>query len=1048
MSKFSQEQIDWVKRELKIVDLAQGAGLELRRKNGQFVTCCPWHDDKEPSLFIHPEKNLFNCFGCDAGGDVIQWIMRTQKLDFSAVMQWAQENFSAFPGDESPAYPLDVQADDQELLHQVIEFYHQKLLQDNQAQDYLAKRGILDNEALKTFRIGFADRDLGRALPSHQLKTGKLIRSRLIDVGVYRRQTGHGHFNGCLVFPVIDPDNKVHEIYGRKIRNNLRKGTDYHLYLPGDYRPFDGRGIWNERALAVHQEIILCESIIDALSFWVAGYRNVTAIYGTNGFTDDHLDALAKYKTKTVLLALDRDDEGEAAANRISKILLESGIGVYRCDFPRATKDANAYIQIAGKGYHGEMQSKSIHDWLGVIIRNATWLGQGEKPEMETEPGFLKEAREQIAGERRERAVQEEAAKEKTVATGSISQDGARQREASGKAAIENASSDEAASRLPSLAAKAAPCSASEMGPVAPLSKPSSGVATNGSGDLSGCGSTKSPSRLATEQGVSFTFGERTYRVRGLEKNLSYAVMKINLLVRRGGNETFHIDTFDLYQARHRSSFIKQASIELSLEESILKREVGKILVKLEELQEQQIEQETSPAPVQVELSSDEQNEALVLLKDSQLLQRILDDFAACGVVGEENNKLIGYLAAVSRKLNDPLAVLIQSSSAAGKSSLMDAILSFVPEEDKVIYSAMTGQSLYYMGGGDLKHKILAISEEEGVRQASYALKLLQSEGSLRIASTGKDPNTGRMETQEYTVEGPVMLFLTTTSYEVDEELQNRCLTLSVCENQQQTQAIHREQRKRQTLDGLLSQQNRRNIQQRHQNAQRLLRPLLVANNHAEGLTFRTDRTRTRRDHAKYLTLIRTIALLHQHQREIKTVERDGQTIEYIEATQDDIHKADELASSVLARSYEELPEKTEQLLMAIQEMVHATCLDEQIHPDDYRFTRKQIRHYLAEHALTISPTHLKRHLAVLEEYEYLILHSGGGRGCLKTYQLDSLDGLSKLLLRRQKSLKMDEKSMLNGEKSAGSPGEVRDFLSVKTPEKNGVYRYQNGEVR
>ena len=242
----------------------------------------------------------------------------------------------------------------------------------------------------------------------------------------------------------------------------------------------------------------------------------------------------------------------------------------------------------------------------------------------------------------------------------------------------------------------------------------------------------------------------------------------------------------------------------------------------------------------------------------------------------------------------------------------MDAVLSFVPEEDKVIYSAMTGQSLYYMGGGDLKHKILAISEEEGVRQASYALKLLQSEGSLRIASTGKDPNTGRMETQEYTVEGPVMLFLTTTSYDIDEELQNRCLTLSVCEDRSQTQAIHDIQRKRQTIKGLLGDQNKTAIQSLHQNAQRLLKPLLVANNFAEELKFRSDRTRTRRDHAKYLCLIRVIALLHQYQREIKTVDHNGEKVEYIEATRDDIAKADELAAAIMARSYEELPERTQ----------------------------------------------------------------------------------------------------------------------------------------
>lgn len=469
------------------------------------------------------------------------------------------------------------------------------------------------------------------------------------------------------------------------------------------------------------------------------------------------------------------------------------------------------------------------------------------------------------------------------------------------------------------------------------------------------------------DQEIAFTFGERSYRVRGLEKNNSYDQLKVNVLVRRG--EAFHVDTFDLYQSRPRASFIKQTSIELSFEESIIKRDLGKVLLKLEQLQDEQIQATLSPTErPAVELSKEDQAAALELLRDEHLLDRILSDFAACGVVGEENNKLLGYLAAVSRKLNDPLAVLIQSSSAAGKSSLMDAVLSFVPAEDKVIYSAMTGQSLYYMGGGDLKHKILAISEEEGVRQASYALKLLQSEGSLRIASTGKDPNTGRMETQEYTVEGPVMLFLTTTSYEVDEELQNRCLTLSVCEDRAQTQAIHDVQRKRQTIAGLLSDRDRTAIQTKHQNAQRLLKPLLVANNYAEELKFRTDRTRTRRDHAKYLTLIRTIALLHQHQRTIKTIQHNGHTIEYLEATPGDIAKAEELAASVLAISYDELPERTRYVLESIYETMTSACEKQQLEPDEFRFTRRQLRE-----ATGLSNTQLKLHLDRLEDLEYVV---------------------------------------------------------------------------
>ena len=84
-------------------------------------------------------------------------------------------------------------------------------------------------------------------------------------------------------------------------------------------------------------------------------------------------------------------------------------------------------------------------------------------------------------------------------------------------------------------------------------------------------------------------------------------------------------------------------------------------------------------------------------------------------------------------------------------------------------------------------------------------MKLLQSEGELTIASTGKDPQTGRMETQEYHVEGPVMIFLTTTAIDIDEELQNRCLTLTVDESREQTERIHALQRKARTLEGLLA---------------------------------------------------------------------------------------------------------------------------------------------------------------------------------------------------------------------------------------------------
>ena len=330
----------------------------------------------------------------------------------------------------------------------------------------------------------------------------------------------------------------------------------------------------------------------------------------------------------------------------------------------------------------------------------------------------------------------------------------------------------------------------------------------------------------------------------------------------------------------------------------------------------------------------------------------------------------MGYLAAVSRKLDKPLGVVIQSSSAAGKSTLMDAVLAFVPEEEKVKYSAMTGQSLFYMGETNLKHKALAIVEEEGASRASYALKLLQSEGELTIASTGKDPQSGNLITQQYRVEGPVALLFTTTARDLDEELMNRCLVLAVDEGREQTRAIHERQRARRTLEGLLANRDKAALVTLHQNAQRLLRPLDVLNPYARLLTFPDQTTRLRRDHEKYLTLIDTIAFVHQHQRAIKTAQRGEQRIEYIEATLVDIELANRIAHDVLGRSLDELPPQTRRLLKLIDQYVCGECVRLAVKRADVRFSRRALRE-----AIDWGDTQLKLHLARLVEMEYLIAH-------------------------------------------------------------------------
>jgi hypothetical protein len=288
----------------------------------------------------------------------------------------------------------------------------------------------------------------------------------------------------------------------------------------------------------------------------------------------------------------------------------------------------------------------------------------------------------------------------------------------------------------------------------------------------------------------------------------------------------------------------------------------------------------------------------------------------------------------------------------------------------------MTGQSLFYLGESDLAHKVLSIAEEEGASRASYALKLLQSEGELSIASTGKDTASGRLVTHTYTVTGPTAIVLTTTAIDVDEELLNRCLVLTVDEDRDQTRAIHQAQRRAQTLAGLAARAERERVVNLHRDAQRLLEPLAVVNPYADALTFADARTRTRRDHGKYLGLIAAVTLLHQHQRPRKTATVGGGQLTYVESTVADIEVANRLAHAVLGQSLDELPPQTRRLLTAIHQWVNGEAERLDVPTDLVRFTRRQLRETLAW-----GDTQLKVHLARLTDLELLVLHrleSGG----------------------------------------------------------------------
>lgn len=925
MARIPEGEIERLKEAVSVERLVEAFGVVLRRAGKDLLGKCPFHEDAEASLVVTPAKNLWHCFGCQVGGGPIDWVMKSQGVSFRHAVELLRNDSPLAASVVKVGTvrklppPVAYDADDAALLAQVVGYYHETLKNSPEALAYLKARGLDHPELIDRFKLGFANRTLGLRLPQANRAAGAEIRGRLQKLGVLR-ESGHEHFNGSLVVPVYDEQGAVSEIYGRKVTPNLRPGTPLHLYLPGPHR-----GVWNREALLASKEIILCEALIDAMSFWCAGYRNVTSSYGIEGFTDDILAAFKAHGTQRILIAYDHDAAGDRAADKLADKLRSAGLECWRVQFPHGM-DANEYA----------LKVTPANRSLGVAIRKSAWLGKGEAPGRDVD-------RESLVA----------AYVEPVAAAG----DGA-----SADPAVEAVSVEPAASPL------AAELAAKEES--VPVMLPASPVAP-------------APQEIEAqvrENEVVMVLGDRRWRVRGLAKNLSYDVLKVNVLIARG--ERLHVDTLDLYSAKARASYVAQAAIELELSDEIVKADLGRVFLKLEQLQDEAIRKVLEPQPVAVTMAEPEQAEAMALLKSPDLLDRILADFEACGIVGEATNKLTAYIAAVSRKLDRPLAVVVQSSSAAGKTSLMEAVLAFVPEEERAKYSAMTGQSLFYMGQTSLKHKVLAIVEEEGASRATYALKLLQSEGELTIASTAKDPETGNLTSQEYRVEGPVMIFLTTTAIEVDEELLNRCLVLSVDEGRTQTEAIHRLQRARRTLEGLFGRRERDHLTRLHQNAQRLLRPLAVVNPYARELTFLSDKTRTRRDHEKYLTLIDAIALLYQHQRPVKTATWRGEAIEYVEATREDIALANRLAHEVLGRSLDELPPQTRRLLCDLVALVHARMAAQAIARSEVRFSRKDVRD-----ATGWSDTQLRVHLARLTELEYVLVHRGA-RGQSFVYEL------------------------------------------------------------
>ncbi|WP_061298393.1 CHC2 zinc finger domain-containing protein [Leptospira borgpetersenii] len=896
MAFIPKEEIARLKQETDLLALVRSYGIELRKHGTNWMGRCPFHEDKTPSFVVTPAKKLWHCMGaCKTGGSAIDFVMKREGMSFQEAVEELREKLPK--GDKltnknnAPTQlvlerelgrkiPTTEKAseEEREIIFNALSYYQGTLRESRSALSYLNTRKLGSEESIERFQLGYCDGRMGKTLPVRQSGIGVKVRDVLKDFGILS-ENGQEYFRGRIVIPIFTKEKELCGMYGRRIIPS-KSGSPNHLYLPGRHM-----GIWNEEDAFTKKELVLCESILDALTYWENGIRNVTCSYGVEGYTEELHERIIEREIRRVYISYDGDGAGDKGAKRVHLKLKEKGITTYRVMLPLGM-DVN---EVA-------VRSEEPQDTLIRLLEESPVYGEED---YDKEGGNKKQ----------------------TIEAAALNENG------------------------------------EENSPPSQIQ----------------------PEVKITKEEVEVKFPERTYLAKGLFRNASLETLKVTLKVIQG--ERYHVDNVDLLSYKARTSYLGTATHELREKEETIKKELGKLINILEDaLNEREKERNVK---TEVELTPEERAEAIQYLEAPELLTNILIDFEKCGLVGERVNSLVGYLASITRRTENPLAIIIQSSSSAGKSTLMDAILDFVPEEEKEKYSAMTGQSLFYMSSKNLKNKVLAISEEEGAERAKYALKILQSEKKISIASAMKDPTTGRTVTEEYSVEGPVVIFLTTTNLEIDEELENRCLILTVNEGREQTKTILEIQRELETLDGIVKRRDKEKILKLHKNIQRILRPLVVVNPYAKEMKFPDTKLRMRRDQKKYLTLIKSIALLNQYQREKKIGQgENGESFEYIEVTREDMELGGLLASKILGRTLEELTPQTKEVLYSLYAMVTKESEEQKLTKSEVRFTRRQARERLG-----MSDTRLRVHLRRLEELEYLIVRSGK-QGQIAEYEL------------------------------------------------------------
>ncbi|WP_133473336.1 hypothetical protein [Sediminibacterium goheungense] len=356
----------------------------------------------------------------------------------------------------------------------------------------------------------------------------------------------------------------------------------------------------------------------------------------------------------------------------------------------------------------------------------------------------------------------------------------------------------------------------------------------------------------------------------------------------------------DLYNDTQVEKFVRRVAEKLEVGSITLTKAIAEIISELEVYRLTQLsKQEQKPLK---QLTEQEREEALNLLKSPNLLMKTNELIGQSGVIGEEVNRLLMYLIFTSRKREQPLHIISLGSSGIGKTYLQEKVGELIPTEDKLEITVLSENALYYFGQHELQHKLILIEDLDGAGTVLYPLRELQSKKFI-TKTLAQKTTTGETKTVHLKVEGPVSVAGCTTSEQVYEDNANRSFLIYIDESKEQDEKVMEYQRKRSA--GTIDRAAENNVKQLLQNTQRVLQPVQIRNPYAEQLLLPQGVFKPRRTNAHYLAFIEAVTYYHQYQRTERVDEDTGEM--FIETTLEDVKAANHLMKAVLLRKSDEL---------------------------------------------------------------------------------------------------------------------------------------------